>query len=434
MEPIKVYPTVEELNKTGITAIHCPEQGCVSVFKSDSNLNLHLAKTHKKADVLKRESVQREYHCPEMKCVYHKTKYFKSFKLLKQHYLKVHTEKMFECCSCNMKFPTVTARNFHLNYCGVSFSCCNCNASYPSYESLMTHGRRKNHIILEKSAYKCIDPIQKSSSTTLLNDDKNTISLVKSSSLHDMNSISKNTITIERSSQTDIYSKTRQFKSRQVNQQETQTHNNKCLLTAETQTIGDYNRNVKLEPTSSNEDFFERKDSKTQTHPVDSTTKSCNTSFNLDDFSFSYEQSNSGTQTTAVMPSDCDLFLMQTEPFAAQIGSEFMHSSSQTSFHEDSFDSENYFNCSAETQTDFMLILDQDYSNMCTQTGDEVFNVFNEFNSSHTQTVFEDVLRSVESQTMMSTHNNKHVLSCRDMAHMETQTDEFKQMLEEINA
>nr|CAH7755145.1 unnamed protein product [Callosobruchus chinensis] len=94
-------------------------------------------------------------------------------------------------------------------------------------------------------------------------------------------------------------------------------------------------------------------------------------------------------------------------------------------------------NCHMETQTDFMFeegMFDCDYmSNMYTQTCDDILNEF-EFNNIETQTVFEDMLRSVESQTM-KTHSRKSTVSCKDMTHMETQTDvEFRQMLEVINS
>ncbi|KAJ3629764.1 hypothetical protein MTP99_014134 [Tenebrio molitor] len=56
-------------------------------------------------------------------------------------------------------------------------------------------------------------------------------------------------------------------------------------------------------------------------------------------------------------------------------------------------------------------------------------------NDTHTQTVLDDVLKSVESQTVMS-QARMFPLSCKDnVTHMETQTDmHLKQLLEEINA
>lgn len=71
---------------------------------------------------------------------------------------------------------------------------------------------------------------------------------------------------------------------------------------------------------------------------------------------------------------------------------------------------------------------------MCTQTCDDIFLGELGLNNSHTQTAFDDVVRSVESQTMFP-QNRRLLLNCRDMANMETQTDlQSKQILEEMNS
>ncbi|GJQ84255.1 hypothetical protein Trydic_g2921 [Trypoxylus dichotomus] len=440
----KIYPTAEELSTVNST-VRCPEDGCTSIFMSESNLNLHLAKTHKKDNLLVPNNAIREYYCPDLSCTYNNVKSFKSLKLLKQHYLKVHSEKTFGCDTCNMKFSTQAARNSHLEYCNVKFACSECNSSYASYESLLTHGRRKRHAIPDKTSYRtCAKLATKSSSITNLpmKMKKKMLVLPKgSASLELINVHIPNLITFEKGSQTDIWTEKPRLTKKGVklvnSTQETQTFDNKQHLSAETQTIGDY---FSRKQSSNKLDDDDRKSIKTQTKPVNSTTKSCNTSFNLNDFNFvgeNAERNNSGTQTNTAIPPELLYSTPQNE--SGDLNEfEFMHTSSQTSFNEDmdTFDSENYFNCNSETQTDFMSMLSTDYcSNMYTQTCDNLLLNDLAFMNTHTQTVFDDVLKSVESQTMMSSQSSKLVLSCRDMAHMETQTDvEFKQMLEEINA
>lgn len=434
----KIYPTAEELST--VNTVRCPEDGCSSIFMSESNLNLHLAKTHKKEHLMMAPSnLLREYYCPDQSCTYNDSKSFKSLKLLKQHYLKVHSEKSFGCDTCDTKFSTQSAKNRHIEYCNAKFTCCDCTSSYSSYESLMTHGRRKQHAILDKIAYRTqIKPITKSNSITNLSqkNKKNVLVLPKgSASLQFFNVTVPNLATLEKGSQTDIWTEKPRLSKKSPklvnNTQETQTFENKQRLTAETQTIGDY---ISKKPSVEKIEDDDRKSIKTQTKPVDSTTKSCNTSFNLNDFNFITE--NAATQTTNVIPHE---LLYSTTQGSSDLNEfELMHSSSQTSFNQDmdTFDSENYFNCNSETQTDFMSMLNTDYSsNMYTQTCDNLLLTDLAFINSHTQTVFDDVLKSVESQTTMSSHSAKLILSCHDMAHMETQTDvEFKQMLEEINA
>ena len=50
--------------------------------------------------------MQPAFFCPMVKCKYHvaeshQTKFFKNFKQLKQHYVKVHATKEFCCKTCN---------------------------------------------------------------------------------------------------------------------------------------------------------------------------------------------------------------------------------------------------------------------------------------------------------------------------------------------
>nr|AGM32726.1 uncharacterized protein [Coptotermes formosanus] len=146
MSVIKVCPPPSELCVIK-TNIHCPEEGCRSVFKNSGNLDMHLSKHHKRKDILKKEDeVRCQYHCPVDKCPYNlnSRQFFKRFKYLKQHYLKVHAEKTFQCEKCLKGFSTEAAKHRHLRMCGIKFTC-SCNHAYESYEALLTHAKRLSH-------------------------------------------------------------------------------------------------------------------------------------------------------------------------------------------------------------------------------------------------------------------------------------------------
>lgn len=493
----KIYPTPQELLKVN-TSVPCTEKSCNNIFTSESNLHLHLIKTHKKQDIWSQDTSKREYYCPDTNCIYNETKHFKSMKLLKQHYVKVHAEKNFICASCGKGFATQTTLNAHVEYCGITFKCCDCESSYPLYESLVTHARRKKHKVLEKVEYKggFIIPVKKSNSQQTLPIKKNAFILPKGSMSLQLISLNKIPVfTSEKCNQTEqidwfkmqnvdnvqIDDKLQSINKMQTEDEikslnkiqtvnkfqseykihfEDKIHNeNKILFendqtdnkiqtedkiqilintssqtnylrpqsSMETQTVGDYfTKKANVNLITFSDENLNKKSIKTQTKRVSSSTKSCNTSFNID-FEIAedikVERNSSSTQTVTSIPA------------------EFIYSTpmeTQKDFDMDTLDTESFFNCNMETQTDFIFgndLLNSDYySNMYTQTCDDI--LLNElgFNSSQTQTVLEDMLRSVESQTMMS-HNSKNFMTCRDMAHMETQTDaEYKQMLEEINA
>lgn len=407
----KVYPSVEELTKIK-TSVPCSD-GCGGIFSSESNLLLHLAKTHKKEHLLKTEK-NLEYYCPELSCIYNKEKHFKSMKHLKQHFLKVHAQKNFSCTQCDKSFSTQAARNSHVEYCGITFKCCDCEASYPSYESLITHARRKKHTILEKPKYKKEGTIHLlnekcTSGTKLVPRTKNQLILPKGSislQIIEPSSISK--ITADKSNQTENSQKYPVLSDSQNDFREVQ----KTLSSQETQTIGDYiSRKNSLDLTSGSDDSLSKKSIKTQTKPVSSTTKSCNTSFNLNDIDFgsdpNVQRNSSSTQTMTSIPTE---FIYST-----------MECSKDMKFEMEPLDiSDSFFNCNSETQTEPLfgsdLMTPDYYTHMYTQTCDDILLSDLAFNNIHTQTVLDEMLRSVESQTMLS-QNTETI-----MAHMETQT------------
>ncbi|KAK4876703.1 hypothetical protein RN001_009209 [Aquatica leii] len=463
----KIYPTCEELSTIN-SHIPCSEQGCTQIFSSQSNLNLHLEKTHKQER--KHVSTLRQYYCPNLECIFNSEKCFKTLKLLKQHFLKVHSEKSFICSICNKGFPTLSSKNRHINYCGVNFKCCDCNAGYMLYESLLTHGRRKKHKILEKAAYnpktvQSLDKIQLNyecvakalkKEAFILPKPITSLQLIKPTSFVFENS---SLPTLEKGSQTDVGVGLPKVKTKQVQVLHKRTKESQtCDLrrthsSTETQTIG-------KRPRLSDSDTIVYKRAsedcllhsvKTQTKLISSKSQSCNTSFELNDSdlvpSAIVAKNSSSTQTKAALSTDL-LYSISTATHdsihtdTSDLNFEFMHSSSQTCFSEDmSLFNSNYFNCNTETQTDFLFdnnLLDydadantfeEDLDNYCQKAYDDII-----FNTIHTQTVFDDIARSVESQTMMS-HTKTRNLACKDMANMETQTEnDFKKLLEEINA
>ncbi|XP_018573943.1 uncharacterized protein LOC108912988 [Anoplophora glabripennis] len=432
----KFYPTVEECKINNL--VKCTEDGCSNVFTSESNLTLHLMKTHKKSHLLDSNLSLKQYYCPEVGCIYNKNKFFKNMKCLRQHYVKVHCTKNFQCTLCQKNFPTKNFLNNHIEYCGINFECCDCQATYSCYETLKTHGRRKKHNILFKSEYKSKLAISKSEDVIPSN--KNRVILPKQCiSLVVLPTINKSVT--NREIQTEEEKPKLRSKMTQVNRnavltsqntQQTQTEMKQNLLTVETQTMGDF-VNINRKQLDALNEANDQKTSITQTDIIESRSTSCNTSFNLDDFEFSLktetEKNSSGTQTQSN-----DIYSISTATHDS------IHTDTSDLFAETlnaNMSSFEFFNCNMETQTDFMLsdeMFNCDYymSNMYTQTCNEILNDLG-FSDIQTQTVLDDVLRSVESQTMVS-RGRKNVI-CKDTSHMETQTDmEYLNMLEVINS
>lgn len=389
-EVLVVTPSPETLLKQ-TSSVKCPEKDCPSVLMSGSHLTMHLAKTHKMEHLLKKDDPKKHFHCPEITCSYNSKLHFRQFKLLKQHYVKVHSEKSRKCQKCEQGFSTEIALKHHREYCGAIFKCGDCDTSYRCYESLQTHCRRKKHLLIDKTAYK-----EESCNEEGLTSSKSESAVCL-----------KNKIPLPRRSNTFVLILT-QLKSNSNKAVQTELKNSfkrrKCV---ETQTIGDF-----IPIKQINE--YPKTNTETQTKQVASETKSCNTSekLNLEDYAYgdgAAVQKNSSTQTSVIRNEMCTQVLMD-------------------------FDT-TLFNCNSETQTELFgdsLLNNCDfYSNMYTQTPSEMLLDGLEFSDTYTQTAFDDVVRSVESQTML--YNDKRSFMCRDVANIETQTDvDLKQMLDEI--
>lgn len=390
---IAIIPSRESLLKRP-GPIKCTEKNCTNTFASQSHLNMHLAKKHGMQHLLQKDSLKKQYYCPEKECSYHKKLHFKQFKLLKQHYLKVHAEKCYVCKLCSKGFPSELALKNHVEYCGAIFKCNGCSNSYSSYEALQTHCRRKKHVFYNKEAFRTAKTDLTVSKTNSEFCTKSKLLLLpKPSNACVILVTSKQSM--DKTCQTDI-----------MNDVKKQT-------SVETQTVGDY-----TQLKQKNNDGNERISTETQTEE----TKSFNIieKLNMNDYCYG------------------DI-----------IGLEQKHSSTQTNINKNDnslcgldFDT-TFFNCNTETQTDLFsdAILNncEFYSNMCTQTpscGDVLLDNL-EFNDTYTQTILyddDDVVRSVESQTLLYNNYKKGVLLSRDVVNIETQTDlEVKHIFEEMD-
>ncbi|KAK7067079.1 hypothetical protein SK128_011052, partial [Halocaridina rubra] len=90
------------------------------------------------------------YHCPISSCIYHENfssngKHFQKLKYLKQHYLKVHAERLYTC-DCGQAYSTSALLARHRRLCGLTLICI-CGSSFSCIESLQTHARRMSHVI-----------------------------------------------------------------------------------------------------------------------------------------------------------------------------------------------------------------------------------------------------------------------------------------------
>lgn len=140
----------------GPLEIKCTESKCSSVFKSRSNLVLHLQKVHKKDVSLSFRQENTRFYCPEENCIYHyqrnldeKTNnYFTELKALKQHYIKVHKAKNFECKICSKLFPDEFSLRRHEKCCGFKYFCAVCGATYRSQPCLAYHVKQKKHVFV----------------------------------------------------------------------------------------------------------------------------------------------------------------------------------------------------------------------------------------------------------------------------------------------
>ncbi|KAK9511948.1 hypothetical protein O3M35_000505 [Rhynocoris fuscipes] len=116
---------------------------------------MHLIKKHQKNSGYlnkKPDDCNFQYFCPEKNCKYfldnsrsvNELRYFSKMKYLKQ----VHSAKNVICEKCDKKFISEKAKITHQEKeCGVDFTCIECKKSYTTNIALITHCKRKGHLL-----------------------------------------------------------------------------------------------------------------------------------------------------------------------------------------------------------------------------------------------------------------------------------------------
>lgn len=173
---IKIIPSenslIENIRK------QCTVPDCTSTFTNLSNLQMHLEKHHGlPVNKIVDKMAEVHYYCPINKCKYNMldesgSRFFKSKKYLRQHFLKVHAEKNIKCAKCIKTFANETLKVQHERCCGNIFRCLDCNWTYSSREGLLTHCRRKKHSIPPKTASETKRDLNKVASIRNLTDKK----------------------------------------------------------------------------------------------------------------------------------------------------------------------------------------------------------------------------------------------------------------------
>ncbi|XP_003374860.1 26S proteasome non-ATPase regulatory subunit 1 [Trichinella spiralis] len=111
-----VFPSEEELSSPAKSI--CPV--CQTSFKNWQSLNAHRLRNHA-ASKSGGDSSYHRYFCPREKCKYSKIAkkvWFKSMKLLKQHFQKVHMAKLLVCSVCkDRRFSLLRDLQFHEKVC-----------------------------------------------------------------------------------------------------------------------------------------------------------------------------------------------------------------------------------------------------------------------------------------------------------------------------
>lgn len=156
MQPVRVEVT----DLVGAPSLPCPEADCGQIFTNNGHLQLHLTKHHRIIKEIRKECIL-SFHCPVDGCKYAERgkTFFLNRKALRQHYVKVHAEKV-EACKCKMTFPSVALLKLHERCCGKEFKCIECGFKYGSREALQTHCRRKAHKMPESSPKKPVPIIR----------------------------------------------------------------------------------------------------------------------------------------------------------------------------------------------------------------------------------------------------------------------------------
>ncbi|XP_055596687.1 uncharacterized protein LOC129746825 [Uranotaenia lowii] len=196
----------------------CQVDGCREQFTNESHLRMHLTRRHRihsenggglqtpKND----ERPVEHYHCPVESCLYALQsggeKYFLSFKNLKQHFLKMHSDKNFSCDRCNgqKSFATESLLRAHQSNCGIQHVCQVCQLPYGSREALLTHAKRKGHDYEKVLAAKTSNSKRKMKSTFKIDNSKMSKMSTTVETQTDQNVENLKTIRKSRTTQTEL--------------------------------------------------------------------------------------------------------------------------------------------------------------------------------------------------------------------------------------
>lgn len=405
---LKICPEVSELCSV-ITELKCTEKDCNAILKSSSNLKMHYVKHHLKSTLPKQnlpEGTIMHYYCPEKSCIYNvsATKHFTHKRFLKQHYLKVHAEKLFKCTTCTKAFATHSQQISHAKVCGKIFKCTDCDWKYSSNEALLTHYRRKHH---SKSAVNSNEVITADNVTKPVTNNIIILNIIPPSHLH----------LKDKEIQTELIDdlKTTNSKIRKRNTQHTQTSSykrKKIRNNVETQTV----KNTILEKAMYNANLYVVKSNvQTQSeHELDVNNERNDKPETHSSFS------------NLIQENDMDIKYFELDDNKE---SESENVLKDNLLSETIINNHSHTLCSIETQTDqFDLTLNDNMDSSFTQTGDLTFdqllysNTYTQtcddfllselgFNNSHTQTCWQGYEDSVSTETQ--TNFTDHLLGDR---------------------
>jgi len=386
----RIYPKASELSEI-LNYNPCPE--CGEVFHNPPNLEMHLAKYHRRESARPPpppSPVIKQYYCPEAGCKYSGhlskefgVKFFTQHKYLKQHYIKVHMEKKFICDQCGKGFATLQLRRRHLEECGVKFVC-SCGAEYNTIAALLTHASRKRHTFVKSwSAVRT----RKTDNISNGNPPKQSAILPKCDSMVATAAVALGGVALNCQKSIDIAVQTEPTsqRRRRNTSRQTQTGEKRTRISSETQTMGELKKNTSRR---------RKKSMETQTKGTEPTsTVTSEESFTVKDIGLWL---SSGTQTSTSTMFD------NAEPLPNLSGTLFENEAENIT---NSTDKSDYFpdiitdttdrlfsafikeeliiddskSCSIETQTEFSIEslfenFTDTFSNIETQTSHELWD------------------------------------------------------------
>ncbi|KAL4630256.1 ATM interactor-like [Arapaima gigas] len=145
-----VTPSVSELTRVR-TNLLCTVEGCAKVLSNAPALNMHLVKSHGLKDGHVNPTLgkgvtgsQKVYCCPVEDCPRGPGRPFARFSSVKQHFMKMHSERKHRCTKCDNRYSTKGDLRRHAEDCGRVY-CCGCGCPYASRAALLSHNHRTGH-------------------------------------------------------------------------------------------------------------------------------------------------------------------------------------------------------------------------------------------------------------------------------------------------